>query len=61
MEELLTELMFEVPSDPTITKVIVHENCVTEGAKPELVIDPERKAPRLKAPAKKGSTRKVTA
>lgn len=61
MEELLTELMFEVPSDPTIAKVIVGKDCVTAGAKPELVTDPEHKAPRLKAPAKRESGRKVTA
>ena len=61
MEELLTELMFEVPSDPTIAKVIVGKDCITHGAKPELVIDPEHKAPRLKAPVKRESGRKVTA
>lgn len=61
MEELLTDLMFEVPSDPTVSKVIIHKECVTEGKKAELVIDPEHKAPRLKAPTKRESGRKVTA
>ncbi len=61
MEELLTDLMFEVPSDPTIAKVIIDKNCVTKGKKAELVIDPEHKSPRLKAPAGRSSGRKVTA
>ena len=61
MEELLTNLMFEIPSDPTIVKVIVHAACVEKGSKPELIIDPDRKAARLKPPAKKSANRKVTA
>lgn len=61
MEELLTELMFEVPSDPTIAKVVIDRPCVEAGAKPELVIDPQRKAARLKPPVKKNTNRKVTA
>lgn len=61
MEELLTGLMFEVPSDSTIVKVIINDSCVKKGTKPELIIDPERKTPRLKAPVKKGNNRKVTA
>lgn len=61
MEELLTELMFEVPSNPTIAKVVIDRPCVENGAKPELVIDPERKATRLKPPVKKNTNRKVTA
>ena len=61
MEELLTELMFEIPSDPTIAKVVIDRPCVEAGAKPELVIDPQRKAARLKPPVKKNTNRKVTA
>lgn len=61
MEELLTDLMFEIPSDPTIVKVIIHAACVEKGSKPELIVDPDRKAARLKPPAKKSANRKVTA
>ena len=61
MEELLTDLMFEIPSDPTIVKVIIHAACVEKGSKPELIVDPDRKAERLKPPAKKSANRKVTA
>lgn len=58
MEGLLTKLMFDIPSDATIAKVTIHEQCVTEGAKPELTIDPNRKPSRLKTPVKPRNTRR---
>ena len=61
MEELLTNLMFEVPSEPTIEKVIVTKECVTEHAKPEIVTNPDKKPNRLKTPVKRNTRRKITA
>ncbi len=63
MEEILTEQMYRVPSDPTIVKVIVDKECVTDKKQPELMIDPERKTvkPKLPAPKKGHTNRKVTA
>ena len=43
MEGLLTDLMFEVPSDPTIEKVVLTAACVTDGARPEMVYNPDKK------------------
>ncbi len=43
MEETLTKLMFTVPSDYTIEKVIVTADTVANGSAPELVYNPERK------------------
>lgn len=43
MEETLTKLMFTVPSDYTIEKVIVTADTVANGIAPELVYNPERK------------------
>ena len=37
VEETLLDVMFDLPSQPDITKVIVHANCVTEKAPPELI------------------------
>ena len=37
MEGLLTQVMFDVPSDPTIKKVIITAGCVLGGEKPELI------------------------
>ena len=62
MEELLTQLMYEVPSDPTIEKIVITGDCVTQNAKPEIVVNPEKKTNRLKVPTKNRTTRrKVTA
>ena len=62
MEELLTQLMYEVPSDPTIEKIVITGDCVTQTAKPEIVVTPEKKTNRLKVPTKNRTTRrKVTA
>lgn len=62
MEELLTRLMFDLPTDYTVQKVIIHKDCVDEGAEPELIRDPERKPSRIKTPGKKPAHRhKVTA
>ena len=35
MEEIMTEIMFEIPSNKEIKKVVINEKCVTNGAKPK--------------------------
>ena len=48
LEEVMTKIMYSVPSDPTIVKVTITASCVTDGADPEIVRDPERRQrPRL--------------
>ena len=48
LEEVMTKIMYSVPSDPTIVKVTITASCVTNGADPEIVRDPERRQrPRL--------------
>ena len=37
VESLMTGIMFEIPSDPDITKVIVTEECVRGGCEPAVV------------------------
>ena len=62
MEELLTNLMFETPSDHTVEKIVITAQCVNGDAKPDILTNPEKKPARLKAPAKGRTTkRKVTA
>ena len=43
MEELLSDLMYKVPSDHTIDKVIISEETVKNGKEAELVYDASRK------------------
>ncbi len=35
MEEIMTEIMFEIPSNKDIKKVVINEKCVKNGAKPK--------------------------
>ena len=37
MESIMTLVMYEVPSDPGIRKVIITEDCVKNGTDPEIV------------------------
>ena len=43
MEGLLTQLMFDIPSDPTAEKVLITAACITEGAQPDIVYNPDKK------------------
>ncbi len=44
MEGILTDLMFETPSDPTIEKIIITESVVTENAAPQIFKNPDKAA-----------------
>ena len=61
MEELLTTLMFTLPTDYTVEKVIITRACVEDGAEPELIKNPDKKPTRITTPGKKPPRRKVTA
>ncbi len=37
LEDLMMDIMYEVPSEQDAVKCIVHKDCVTEGARPELI------------------------
>jgi len=42
MEALLQPLMYEIPSDPTVERVVVTASCVTQGAAPQVERNPVR-------------------
>ena len=42
MEGMLTQIMYDVPSDPTISKVVITRECVEGTGKPELTRDPNK-------------------
>ena len=48
MEEMLTKLMYDVPSDYTIEKVIITPDTVNKGTLPEIVHNPDRKPVQIK-------------
>lgn len=37
VESMLLDLMFEVPSDPTIREIHIHEDCIRKGSQPKIV------------------------
>ena len=50
LEEVMTHIMYDVPSDPSITKILITEACVKEGQPPRLVREENRPPrPRLGA------------
>ena len=48
MEGVLTKIMYEIPSDTTITQVTITEDCVKNGAEPLMERDPEKAVRRAK-------------
>lgn len=58
MEGLLTQLMFDVPSDPTVEKVLITAACVTDGAQPDIVYNPDQKGRRKIAQKSKTVTKR---
>ena len=42
LEEVMTQVMYDVPSDPPIAKVTINAACVKDGAEPEILRDPQR-------------------
>lgn len=48
MEEVLTNLMFHVPSDYTIEKVVITADTVKSGKEPEITYNPDRKPVKIK-------------
>ena len=37
MENVMTQVMYEVPSDPAIRKVVITEDCIKNGTEPEII------------------------
>lgn len=55
MEKALLDIMFNVPSDPTISRVTVTKNCILDGASPVIEHDMMRDAEKKEKPAVAGA------
>jgi len=53
MEELLTPIMYTVPSDPQVEKVLITKETVTKGKAPSLTRNPDRQEVEIKIPSAK--------
>ena len=53
MEGILTQLMFDIPSEPNVEKVLITAACVCDGAAPDIIYNPDKKARRKNKPTPK--------
>lgn len=44
VEKTMNDIMYEVPSNPQIAKVVIHKECITEGEAPEVILHKKKKA-----------------
>lgn len=58
MEGILTPVMYDIPSDPTIDQVTITAECVTSGAQPIISHNPDKGVRRAKL--KTGKTEAAT-
>ena len=42
MEGMLTQIMYDIPSDPTVVKAVVTKECVDGSGQPQLTRDPQK-------------------
>ena len=42
MEGILTPMMYDIPSDPTMVKAVITKDCVEGRSGPELTHDPKK-------------------
>lgn len=61
MEEILTSVMYQVPSDHTIEKVTVTKEMVENGGQPDIVYNSDRKPVKIKITQSKRRDRRDTA
>ena len=44
VEKTMNDIMYEVPSNPQIAKVVIHADCITDGKEPEVIQHKAKKA-----------------
>ena len=55
MEKALLDIMFTVPSDPTICRVTITKNCIVNGEAPVIEHDMSRETEKKEKPAVAGA------
>jgi ATP-dependent Clp protease ATP-binding subunit ClpX len=58
MENILTKLMYNVPSDYTIEKITVNKDTVENGTDPEIIRNPDRKPVKIKVSIPRSANKK---
>ena len=59
LEEIIRDIMFEIPSNPKIEKCIITKDTIKKGGKPELIINENRNLEDIERPKRKSTNKKV--
>ena len=59
LEEIMRDIMFEIPSNPKIEKCIITKDTIKKGGKPELIINENRNLEDIERPKRKSTNKKV--
>ena len=59
LEEIMRDIMFEIPSNPKIEKCITTKDTIKKGGKPELIINENRNLEDIERPKRKSTNKKV--
>ena len=61
LEDLLMPIMYQVPSDYTVEKVVITRDMVDKGSNPEIVYNKERKPMKIRITTPKRKERRESA
>ena len=59
LEEIMRDIMFEMPSNPKIERCIITKDTIKKGGKPELIINENRNLEDIERPKRKSTNKKV--
>ena len=59
IEEIMRDIMFEIPSNPKIERCIITKDTIKKGGKPELIINENRNLEDIERPKRKSTNKKV--
>ena len=59
LEEIMRDIMFEIPSNPKIERCIITKDTIKKGGKPELIINENRNLEDIERPKRKSTNKKV--
>lgn len=60
IEEIMRDIMFEIPSNPKIEKCIITKETVASGEPPKIIINNNRETTKMNTTRKKETTKKIT-
>ena len=59
LEDVMRDIMFEIPSNPKIEKCIITKNTIENGEAPKIIINNNREAPKKSKPQRTATSKKT--